>query len=301
MNKAEEIYQIIENCLKNNKIFGDLLTPDNISFLLNNSLIYPADPGKILCQQHQIDRTLYLIIKGEVEISAITDERKTILGKLGAGEIIGEISALYMMPRIATVTVIQPSVVLEIPGQVFTSMLRANENVQRAVLSRCKNRIIETSLRCVPVFSDLDNVSMNELSALSTLTYVNKDNVIAHEGQKERSMYVICSGIARVYISMNNREVTIAILNPGDYFGEFSFFTGGARSASVSALTDLQLVVLEGEAFYSFIEYNEDTEYQINLTSCHRQQKLAQMRDTITARQSALKRFDQVLNLLNID
>ena len=301
MYETDNTLAVIETILRSNKIFGDLLTPNNISFLLCNSLVRPAEPGEILCQQGQIDRTLYLIIYGEVEISALSEEKETILGTLGTGEIIGEISALYMMPRIATATVTLPSIVLEIPGQLFSNMLRDNQALQHAVLNRCENRILETSLRCVPVFSDLDRASMDELIYLSTLMYVNKDVVVAHEGKKERSMYVICSGIARVYITTKERDVTIAILHPGDYFGEFTFFTGEARSASVSALTDLQLVVLEGESFHSFIEYNEDAEYQITLTSSQRQHKLAQMRDSFVARHAAEIRINQVRNMLSLD
>ena len=112
-------------------------------------------------------------------------------------------------------------------------------------------------------------------------------------------MYVICSGTARVYITVNGKEVNIALLHPGDYFGEYSLFTGEARSASVSALTDLQLVELKGESFHSFIDYNEDAEYKISLESFQRQDQLELMRDSLIARQAAERRLSQVQNMLS--
>jgi len=299
MFKPEKILEIIDKALKNNKVFGDLLTPENKTFLVNNSLIRPAEPGEILCHLNRTDRTLYLIVDGEVAVSTISDGRIKTVGKLGAGELIGEVAVLYNMPRIANVTVTRPSVVLEIPAEVFSSILRANNEAYMAVARRCNHRIIETSLRCVPVFSELDSQSFSELSQLSSLVKVNKGSIVAHEGQVERCMYVVCSGTARVYITVDGVELTIALLHPGDYFGEYSLFTGDARSASVSALTDLQLVVLEGESFHSFIEYNEEVEQQIGMDSIERQDKLDSMRDSLVARKSAESRFVQVLDLLN--
>ena len=299
MFEPHVILGIIDSAIERNKVFGDLLTPENKTFLVNNSLIRPAETGEVLCHQNQADNTLYLIIDGEVEVSKVTDGRFTLLGILGAGELIGEISVLYMMPRIATVTVTQPSIVLEIPSEVFTSMLRENPDVQNAVLRRCKQRVIETSIRCVPIFNELDGQSFSELCQLSSLAKADQGVVVAHEGQIERSMYVICSGTARVYITVNGKEVNIALLHPGDYFGEYSLFTGEARSASVSALTDLQLVELKGESFHSFIDYNEDAEYKISLESFQRQDQLELMRDSLIARQAAERRLSQVQNMLS--
>ena len=85
-----------------------------------------------------------------------------------------------------------------------------------------------------------------------------------------------------------------SLLKPGDYFGEYSFFTGENRRASVSALSDLQLIVLEGEAFHSFIEYNEDVEAQINLNALQRSNSLDHMRHNIAARESAELRLSKM-------
>ena len=125
--------------------------------------------------------------------------------------------------------------------------------------------------------------------------------MIANEGMKERSMYVICSGTARVYIKVNGKEVTIALLHPGDYFGEYSFFTGEARSASVVAVTNLHLVVLEGESFQSFINYNEDVEYDIGQNSMQRQDQLRNMRFGLPLRTGAEQRLGKVQELLLVD
>lgn len=290
---------IIDKTLQNNRILGDLFTAENKSTLLNYSLIRPANVGEVLCHQGQIDQTLYLLVQGEVEVNALANNEKTSMARLGAGELIGEISALFSVPRIANVVVTQPSVVVEISANVFWNILRDNPFAKDEIVRRCKKRIIETSLRCVPIFSDLDNQSMTELSGLSSLSRAEKNSIVAREGEVERSMYVICSGTARVYITINDRPVTVALLNPGDYFGEYSLFSGDARSASVSAITDLQLVELKGESFQSFIDYNQDIADKINLIWDQRQDELEDMRDSQKTREIAESRLNQIQQMLD--
>lgn len=298
MFEPEAILKIIDDNLRQNVIFGDLLTPENKSFLAQNSLIRPADAGQVLCQQDQISKTIFLIVKGEAEVTMTSDGRTTSLGKRGVGDLIGEISGIFMMPPIATVTVTRPAIVLEIPSEAFLSMLETNPYMHDAVVSRCKNRIIETSLRCVPLFRELARPSFTELCSLASLVTVKKGGVIAQEGRTERCMYVVCSGLVRVFISVNGKEITIALRRPGEFFGEHSLFTGEARSASVSALADTQLVVLEGEAFQSFIDYNEETESGLNQEGRQRKKSLDQLRDSLAGRQMAERRMTQVQTML---
>ena len=193
MIDLEAVSEIIDRTLQNNRLLGDLLTAENKSILLNNSLIRPVVVGEILCRQGQTDNTLYLLVEGEVEVSAESNNDMTAMTRLGPGEMIGEISALFSVPRIANVIVTQPSVVLEIPANVFWNILRENSYAKDEIIKRCRKRIIETSLRCVPLFSDLDNYSLSELSGLSSLIKTSKNSIVAHEGKVERSMYVICS------------------------------------------------------------------------------------------------------------
>ena len=200
--------EVILGIIDRNAVFGDLLTSENKTFLINNSLVRPVETGEVLCQQNTLDNTLFLIIDGEVEISIASDDKITTLGRLGAGELVGEISSLLLIPRIATVTVTEPSVVLEIPCEVFSEILAGSVDMQLLVNKRCHNRIVETSLRCVPAFNDIDPQSFSELCYISSLVKANKNDVIVHEGKLERQLYVICSGTARVFITVGGTEIT---------------------------------------------------------------------------------------------
>lgn len=299
MLDPEVILGIVDNTLSRNAAFGDLLTPESKVALMTNSLIRFAEAGQTLCRQNQDDNALFLIIDGEVEVSAEANGRTTSLGKLGAGELIGEIAALFSIPRIATVTATRASVVLEIPREVFAELLAENSAIRDAVNKRSHNRIVETSLRCVPIFNDLDLQAFGELCYLSTLVKARKNDVIVREGGTDRSMYVVCSGTARVYISVDGKDINIALLRPGDYFGEYALLTGEARSASVSAATDMQLVLLEGEALQSFIDYYSNVEGALKRSTLGRKQSLDRMHDSVATRQTAETRLQNFQNLVD--
>ena len=297
--QSEAVFRIVEKTIGNSKLIGDLLSPAARQYLISNSLVRPVKAGSVVCDQNLFDATVYMIIDGAAEISTCAHGETMVLGSVQSGELIGELAALFNIPRIATVKLTQDSVMLEIPAEVFQGVLNMGRHARDTLTKRCMHRLIETSLRQVPVFNNLDNQSFAELCYLSAVVTVPTNAIIAHEGKTERSMYVVCSGVARVYITVDNREIPVTLLRSGDYFGEYSLFTGQARTASVSAMTDLQLVVLEGEAFASFIDYNEQAEHDISDEATRRKIRIDDLRTEQSAHDIASDRFYEMRQILN--
>ncbi|MBF0298844.1 MAG: cyclic nucleotide-binding domain-containing protein [Oligoflexia bacterium] len=78
--------------------------------------------------------------------------------------------------------------------------------------------------------------------------------IIVHENELSRKMYIVVKGKVRVYKSYMGSKITLAILGVGEIFGELSFFDGVARSASVEALSDVSLAVIDGDKSVKDIE-----------------------------------------------
>lgn len=300
MHSTKAILDIIDKSIQNNSAFGSLLSEQDRAYLIKNSLIRPAVTGKVLCQQNQSDNFLFLIIDGLVEISVDVKGETHILGKLGSGELIGEIGALFMIPRIATVTVTRPSVILEIPSEVFTDLLSNQPQLHEAVNERFHERAIVTSLRCVPIFRELSDETIKELYQQSSIISARKGDVLVHEGKKGQGLYIMTTGIARVYVTADNEEMTLALLRSGDYFGERSLLTGEPRAASVSALTDIQAVLLEGETFQSLISSNENMKYMLDLDSLIRKHQSDHMRDMPESMQEVENILGQIEEILEV-
>jgi len=118
MTDINSIFDSMHKAMQKNPIFGDLLSQEDREYLLNGGTVRVAMEGEVLCKQYQRDSSVFVLLNGAVEVTETVGSNIISLCKLYSGEVFGEIAALFMMPRIATVTVIKRSVVLEIPGEV---------------------------------------------------------------------------------------------------------------------------------------------------------------------------------------
>jgi CRP-like cAMP-binding protein len=71
--------------------------------------------------------------------------------------------------------------------------------------------------------------------------------ILIQENDTGQKMFVIQTGKVKVYKTYFGKKVTLAILGPGEMFGELSFFDASPRSASVEAVSEVSAIVIDGE------------------------------------------------------
>jgi len=69
--------------------------------------------------------------------------------------------------------------------------------------------------------------------------------LIVEEGQEGRDMFVIQSGQVRITKRVGKREITLATLGKGDFFGEMSLLESMARDADARAIGPTRLLVIQ--------------------------------------------------------
>jgi CRP/FNR family transcriptional regulator, cyclic AMP receptor protein len=72
---------------------------------------------------------------------------------------------------------------------------------------------------------------------------------IFSEGQTGKEMYVVESGKIRIFLTTQNRELTLAILKRGDFFGEMALLEDLPRSAGASAMEETRLIAIGKDDF----------------------------------------------------
>ncbi len=83
----------------------------------------------------------------------------------------------------------------------------------------------------------------------------SKGQVIIHHMSEENDVFFLLSGRALAFLtSVDGTELAFDEIQHGSYFGELAAIDGGPRSASVCALTDVELVQVSSEAFLQMIE-----------------------------------------------
>ena len=78
---------------------------------------------------------------------------------------------------------------------------------------------------------------------------LKRGEVLFNEGDDGSQLYVVTDGKIKLgRTSPDGRENLLAILGPGQMFGELSFFDPGPRSATATAVTDVTIQSLSHEA-----------------------------------------------------
>ncbi len=291
----DTVIKVIDNELT----FDQYLTVSDKEYLLDHGIVRHVDEGDILCQQHQVDDKLYIIIMGEVEVSEERDREHFVLAHLGTGELFGEISAMFNTPRVSTVRVSKPTVLLELTGKTMQYMMMQNSGLNEAINIRYQSRITETALRSVSVFRHLPTAELNRLRESSSIVSVPIGGSIVKEGEQGDALYVIIHGTAKVSHAEHNRKFNLAILQSGEYFGEWSLLTGAPRAATVSALTQVDVVRVECGSFLKFIQDNPEVRDRIDLVAQNRHEQadyLGHVRSSPTNLGQMFNNFNSVNN-----
>ncbi len=101
----------------------------------------------------------------------------------------------------------------------------------------------------VPLFSELEAGDIADIMQLLRARIVEPGTVIVRRGDAAHSMYFIAAG--EVEIELKDKSVRLGI---GHFFGEVAVLRRARRSATVSALTRTNLLVLEAHDLHALME-----------------------------------------------
>jgi len=109
-------------------------------------------------------------------------------------------------------------------------------------------------LKNIPLFSELNQKDLEKVVQVANRQRYHKENLILIEEEVGSSMFVILEGRVKISrISDDGREVILAILSEGDFFGEMSLLDGQTRSANVTAIDESELLVIRREEFLQML------------------------------------------------
>lgn len=103
--------------------------------------------------------------------------------------------------------------------------------------------------RQMAIFQGLDDAQLAELESFFQRASVHKGDLIVQEGSPGDYFYIIYSGRLLVWHETPEGREEMATLIRGDYFGEESLLFGQPRLASVSALEESELLLVDQEKF----------------------------------------------------
>lgn len=111
------------------------------------------------------------------------------------------------------------------------------------------------TLRRVPFLAILPDDELHGLAGRVRPRQYRAGTIIFHRDDPGTTLHIINSGLVKLVLaSAEGREVTVAILGAGDFFGEMSLLDGGARSASALTLEATETLTLDRDHFVAILE-----------------------------------------------
>lgn len=100
--------------------------------------------GEVLVREEDQGDSLFIVVSGQLEARGHFDGRELVLAAFGPGDIIGEVAFLNRVPRTATVTAVEPSSVIELPGEETRSQFAQFPDMQVLLESILYQRVDRT-------------------------------------------------------------------------------------------------------------------------------------------------------------
>jgi len=129
----------------------------------------------------------------------------------------------------------------------------------RAALDRCG------------LFQQLNNSERDALFMRARTRTYAADETIFLMGSPGDDMVAVVSGTIRISVpSADGKEITLAILGPGDICGEIALLDGKERTADANATTECSVVVLERRDVLAFLAKHPDAWAKLITVLCGR-------------------------------
>ncbi|MBI3075740.1 MAG: Crp/Fnr family transcriptional regulator [Deltaproteobacteria bacterium] len=120
-------------------------------------------------------------------------------------------------------------------------------------------------LRRINLFQDLPEAALGEIASLAREETIPRNKVIYFPDEPSNEIFLLKEGRVKLYrLSEDGREVTLAILKPGEVFGELALADEGPRQSAAEALDDVYLCAIKKEDFERILRHHPDLALRIS-------------------------------------
>jgi CRP-like cAMP-binding protein len=199
---------------------------------------------------------LYIIESGQVRIVSDAENEREAFAHLQAGDFFGEMALLTGKSRSSAARAETNTNLWMLYRSDFDDLLVQYPAISLALsrtlsqrLAQADQRFVERHLRRMSLMVGLSSKQLEDVSARLRPVKYRSGEVILIEGTPGDVMYLIEWGRVEVLSQIDGHTRVLAVLGEGDFFGEMALLTGNPRSATVRAVTDVDLLALQQPDF----------------------------------------------------
>lgn len=106
-----------------------------------------------------------------------------------------------------------------------------------------------------PLFHGIDDEELTRIALTMTRRRFRRHEVIFHEGDPGDSLHIVVEGRVKITReSADGEEAIVAMLSPGDTFGELVLLDGAPRSATATAIESTETFAMPRSTFAELVD-----------------------------------------------
>ncbi|HEY8141453.1 MAG TPA: cyclic nucleotide-binding domain-containing protein [Kofleriaceae bacterium] len=214
--------------------------------------------GEMIVREGEAGDSCYVMAHGEARVLKRDplQPRGDLMevSRLGQGDLFGEVAMLSDRRRHASVQAVSDCELIELPRAHLRDVGQRFVEVNQFLERFYRERIIATLVSTAPFFRPLEPAARMALLAHFQFTRVESGARVIQEGERAGGFYLIVLGTVEITKRVSEkRQVLLATLDEGNYFGEMSLLRGDVARASVTATGPTELAVLPAKNFYALV------------------------------------------------
>ncbi len=231
--------------------------PEEAMWAVGSRLLLQHVPaGQYVFSQGAAGDALYLVDSGRVEIVTGSGLAQTVLARLGPDEFFGEMALLTGQPRSSSARAAAHSNLWVLYRSDFDDLVNRYPSISLALskalserLANMDRRFAENHLRGLKLLAGLSASQLENVSSRLKAARFRQGEAIVREGEPGEDLYFLESGRVQVVRGHGAEATVLDELGAGDLFGEMALLTGNPRSATVTALSEVNVWALSRADF----------------------------------------------------
>src|ERR671921_759598 len=112
------------------------------------------------------------------------------------------------------------------------------------------------ALRACGLFGVADEQAIERIVSVLRIRRFRRGETVFHQGDPGDALFVIATGSVKVVLPSDEgaEPAIVAILGPGEFFGELAILDGAPHSATIVAVEPTEILVLHRDAFLALID-----------------------------------------------
>jgi len=230
---------------------------------------------EVLFRQGAEGDALYVVVEGRLAVLAETGEGPPRpVGTVGAGECVGEGALLLAGRRTATARAETACRLIRLSREAFESAVAAQPAVRAVLTTLVAHRMPALRAAEDEIFGALDEAARRRVEGELSWVYLQRDEVLFREGDPADALYVVLQGRLQVVRERAGHPVEVVTeIGRGQPVGEIGLLTGDARSSTVRAIRDTELIRFSEQGFRSLLRHSPQALIPLMRTLARRLQR----------------------------